>query len=316
MRHFSLFLACIAMLAALPVQAQSLQTQPDSKSTGAPLWEVHLHLQKTFASPLGQHILAMIEKEEPAKFEDLVKFAEAIGLDPRTEIGEVVVFGDGFEEDDATIVANLGQSTGNLEGWVLAAPGYESEDLDNNTLLHSINVEEKNTRAWFALPKHAQTGNFVLVGSLDQQRTVDLARQVLAGKATPIPNPMSGNSLLSFFVRDLSAIPMDIDESDPGSAIVKTIKQFGLNLASDDSNLKLGIDLTASSAGKARQISQLLTGLKAMLQLAPLEEPEAKQLASILDTMVVTHNEGQSKVQANLSAPYRLLEDLISKIDD
>jgi len=321
MRHFSAIpfsgiliaftLACVTALVSLPVQAQSSHSSTEK----SPLWEVHLHLQKTFAGPLGQRVMAMLEKENPDKLKDFVKFAEAIGLDPRTDIGEVVLFGDGFEETDATVIASLGQSTGNLEGWILAAPGYRSEDLDAKTFLHSMTVENKIARAWFALPKHAQSGNYVLIASLDQGRTVQLAKEVLAGNPAPIPNPLEGNTILSFFVNDLSAIPMDINESDPGSAIVKTIEQFGLNLASDDDKLSLVIDISASSAGKARQISQLLMGLKALVQLAPLEEPGARKVASILDTMVVSHTEGQSNVQASLSAPYRLLEELIDEMD-
>jgi len=315
MRYFLASLACAIALAALPAPAQVPQLQSSTKSTSSPLWEVHLHLQKSFASPLGRLLLTKFEAEDPGKFQDFVKFAEAIGLDPRTDIGEVALFGDGFEETDATVIANIGQTTGNLEGWVLAAPGYRSEDLDNNTLLHSITVEEKNARAYFAMPKHAPTGNYVLVGSLNQQRTVDLAQKVLAGAASPVPNPLSGSSLLKFYVNDLSAVPLDIDSNDPGSAIVKTVEQIGLNVASDPQHLKVALELSASSAGKARQISQLLTGLKAMIQLVPLEQPEAKQLATLLDSMVVNHTEGQPQVQASLSAPYQLLEDLVNEID-
>ena len=306
-------LAAVSSFATLSAAAES--NRSSSRSTEkSPLWEVHLHLQKGFASPLGQRVMAMVERDKPDKVEDFVKFAEAIGLDPRTDIGEVVVFGDGFEESDATVVANLGQSTGNLEGWILAAPGYRSEDLDANTQLHSMTVENKNARAWFALPKHAQTGNYVLVGSLDQGRTVQLAKEVLAGDPTPVPNPLTGNTILSFFVNDLSAVPMDIDENDPGAAIVRIIEQFGLNVASDDDQLSLVLELSASSAGKARQISQLLTGLKALVQLAPMDKPKAQKAAALLETVIVEYTEGQSNVQASMSAPYRLLEELMREM--
>lgn len=311
MRSLAIALACVASFAALPAAAQSFSSTADQ----APVWEVHLHLQKTFASPLGQRVMEMLENDEPEKYEKFVKFAEAIGIDPRTEIGEVVLFGDGFDEKDATVVASLGSSTGNLEGWILTAPGYRSEDLDENTQLYSMNIEDKNARAWFAIPKHKASGNYVLVGSLNQNRTVELAQAVLDGDGSPAPNPLAGSTIMSFLVNDLSAVPLEIDDNDPGSAIVKIIQRIGLNISSDDDNLSLAIDLSASSAGKARQISQLLTGLKALVQLAPIDEPEARKVADILDSMVVSHTEGQSEVQASLSAPYDLLEELIHEID-
>ena len=317
---FTLLLACVTALASPSAQAQS----PSNS-----LWEIHLDLRKSVASPLGQRIMAMIEKDNPKDIEEITKLAEAIGIDPLTDIGEVVVFGNGFTETDATIIAQLSQSTGNLEGWILAAPGYRSEDIDNNTLLHSIfrsekvygesaygaerpiTAKEQNARIWFALPKHPQSGNYVLVGSFDQNRTVELAKQVLAGNASPIPNPLQGNTLFSFYANDLSAVPIDIDENAPGSGIVKIIERLGLKVTSDDTHLGVTLDLSASSAGKARQISQLLTGLKALVQLAPQDDPEGQKLSEVLESLVIEHSEGEPNVQASLSTSYQLVEEFL-----
>ena len=303
---FTLLLACVAALVNLPAQAQ-----PPSDSANSPLWEIHLDLQKSFASPLGQRIMAMIEKDNPKDIVEITKLAEAIGINPLTDIGEVVVFGNGFSETDATIIAQLSQSTGNLEGWILAAPGYRSGDLDNNTLLHSIIAEEQNARIWLALPKHSRSGNYVLVGSFDQNRTVELAKQVLAGNASPIPNPLQGNTLLSFYANDLLAVPFDIDENAPGSGIVKIIERLGLQITSNDDHLGVTLDLSASSAGKARQISQLLTGLKALVQLAPQDDLEGQKLSEVLESLVIQHVEGQPNVQASLSTSYQLVEEFL-----
>ncbi|MEM8946199.1 MAG: hypothetical protein AAGD11_13585 [Planctomycetota bacterium] len=312
MRLLVLAAICLTAIPSLPAQAQTYSNSGDR----SPVWEVHVHLQKAFASPLGQHLMQLVEREEPEVLDKVAKFAESIGLDPRTDIGEVVLFGNGFEESDVTVVASIGPSTGNLEGWILAAPGYRSEDLDDNTLLHSMLVEDESKgRAWFALPRHARSGNYFLVGSFEQNRTIELAQDVLDGNATPAPNPLQDNSLLSFFVNDVSSVPMDIDEDDPGSAILKVIDSIGLNLGSDEDYLSLAIDVSASSAGRARQISQLLVGVKALVQLAPLDEPEARKVAEVLETMVVSHTEGDSTVQASLKAPYRLLKELINEID-
>jgi len=309
--NLALTLACVSTLAALPVQAQSASQSPDD----SPLWEVHLDLQETFASPLGQWVLAKFAEEEPDKLEHITKFAEAVGIDPRTDIGEVVVFGDGFDETDATVVANVGQSSGNLEGWLLAAPGYRSEDLDADTLLHSMTPEDQNDRVWIALPKHSPSGNYVLVGSFDRDRTVGLAQKVLAGSLSPTPNSIEGNTLLSFLISDLSAVPIDIDEDDPGSALVRIIERFGLNISSNDDNLNIVLNVSTSSAAKARQISQLLTGLKALMQLASLDEPKVQKIGEVLDTLVISHAEGESNVRASLTASYRLLEKFVNEID-
>ena len=76
--------ALAATLTTTPTQAQSFRSSADD----SPVWEVHLDLQKTFASPLGQQFLSLVEKRQPEKLEKLTKFAEAIGLDPRTELAD------------------------------------------------------------------------------------------------------------------------------------------------------------------------------------------------------------------------------------
>ena len=307
---FALIAAAAAMLSVLPVQAQT------SKSTApvSPLWEIHLDLKKTFASPLGQHALDTFQAEEPDDFQKAVDFCEALGFDPRTDIGEVVLFGNGFDESDATLIADLGQSTGNLEGWILAAPGYRSEDLDPNTQLHSMKVEGKESRAWFAVPKHPKSSNFILIGSLDRDRTTGFARQVMAGSLIPAVSPLEGSNLFSFKIRDLSAVPIEIDGDGPGAGIVKIIEQIGLTIASDDENLSVTLDVSASSVSKARQIGQLLNGLKALGQLASADKVP-KEALEALSNVIIKQNEGESKVQANAIIPYPLIEELIRSAD-
>ena len=312
MRKLALIFTFVAALAALPAQVQSAS----GSSENEPLWEVHLNMQKIFATPFGQKGVELFEKEKPEEFKKFLKLVEAIGLDPRTDVGEIALFGDGFEEADATIVANLGQSTGNLEGWILAAPGYRSEDLDENTMLHSMFIEDEKLRAWFALPKDSKSSNYTLVGSLDQSRTVNLAQDILAGSKLPTTTPLEEEQILSLVVNDVSKVPMEIDENDPGSAVISTVESFAFNIGSNSENLSLALNISASSSAKARQISQLITGFKAMIQLAPIEEKEAQQVAKVIDKMVVQHEEGQSEVAARLPIAYDLLEELIESIPD
>lgn len=307
MRYLSTLAIAAVMLATVsatqPVAAQ------ETKTTASPLWEIHLNVSKALASPMGKKGMELLEAEEPQKFGEIVTLCEAIGLDPRSDIGEVILFGDGFEETDATVVVNLGTNSGNLEGWVLAAPGYESEDLDANTQLHSVPVKEVNSRAWFAMPKHSSTGNYVLIGSLDRDRTAAIARRVIAGKSMPVPNPLVGNNVFSFMLHDLSAIPIQVKENDPGAAILKIINQVGLTVSSDNENLSLNLEISAKNAAKASQISQLLTGLKALGQLVPTEEVPAVAI-QILNSVTIEQPEGESNVQANSVIPYELIETL------
>ena len=315
LHHFSFALAvvCVTALTVMPAQAQLTQSSSSSSATDTPLWSIHLNLQKSFASPLGQRLVEMVEDKNPEGYQKFIKLVEAIGLDPRTEVGEVAMFGDGFGERDATIIAQLGSSTGNLEGWIIAAPGYRSEELDANTMLHSLLMEDEGTqRAWFALPKQS-SGNYMLIGSLDKNRTIELAQDVLGGASSIYNQPLTGDSIMSFAVNNFSEIPVKIDDTDPGSAIVKMIESVGFNVASNDSQLQLEMNIGTNNPAKAKQISQLLTGLKAMVQL--VEDPEVQKLASIIGGVEISHTEGAAQVKAQLSAPYEMLERLVTQLE-
>lgn len=297
--------------AAEALQAWKQEATQKNKSTASPLWEIHLNVSKALASPMGKKGIGIFENEKPSKFKKIVGLCEAIGLDPRSDIGEIILFGDGFEETDATVVVNLGTNSGNLEGWVLAAPGYQSEDLDANTQLHSVPVKKVNSRAWFAMPKHSITGNYVLIGSLDRERTVEIARRVLTGKSAPVPNPLQGNAVFSFKLHDFSAIPIKVKENDPGAAVLKIIEQVGLTIASNDENFSLSLDIFAKNAAKANQISQLLNGLKAFGQLAPPHKVPAEAI-QVLNDVKIEQTEGESSVHANAVISYELIETLVA----
>ncbi len=88
MRRLPYLLALgIAVLVAAPrVQAQSSATADDA------LWQVNVHVERLFASPLGAMINEVIKKEAPNGEVNINAFIEAMGMDPRMAIKEVILF--------------------------------------------------------------------------------------------------------------------------------------------------------------------------------------------------------------------------------
>ncbi len=307
------------MLIATPVFAQSDQ----------PLWEVHFSLARACSSPLGSWLMQKILDEEPDAASNIENLVEAIGFDPRTGVREVALFGNSFEPNDVTLIANLGNTTGNLEGWVLAAPGYRVKDLDAETLLHSfvvetaerrgpndavfgeaisisgkaISKEKSRSRMWCALPKTGNGGHYVLVASFDQHEVVGLA-EAIRGGASPM-STMQGDSILSVAIRDLSSAPLEIDEATPGAGILQVVQSFVFDLASSSDELTATAHLSAASPARARQVYQLINGLTAMLQLATNEGDEgAALLTNLLDPLTVNYREGDTNIEASLVAKH------------
>jgi hypothetical protein len=305
----------------LPVLIFTFLISPLAAQTGPtteaePLWSIQVQVSGVLANPLGQLALQKFAEEEPEAFSKVNESVEALGFDPRTEIKTLLITGDGFGPGDVVVQGELGQTIGNLEGWILAAPGYQSEDLDSDTLLHSFVIDEGDgqQRLWCAMPRSDATGAFRVIAAFDKATVLSLAKTVRAGQAqqfAAIPN-----DLVTLQFTDLSAAPLDIDDEDPGAAVIKTISGVAFKLASIENELKATLNLKASSPVKAKQLSQLLQGLKAAVQLAKgeIQEDEALQVIEMLETVQVLHAEGADEVTAEFAAPVSLIEQLINAL--
>lgn len=310
MRRLPYLLALgIAVLVAAPrVQAQTSASADDA------LWQVNVHVERLFASPLGGMINEVIKKEAPDGEVNINAFIEAMGMDPRTAIKEVVVFGDGFEPNAVRAVANIGSTRGNIEGWLLAAPGYQSETIDDSTILHSFIMEEHgpNARLWCAMPFNKTTNSHIVVAAFDRDTAVALAKQAAEQGIGKFGDKLTGDTLLSVAVNDLSRTPIEIDEDEPGSAIIKTIQTIVLSATSQGDQLVTNCDITTDSAARAQQLNQLIMGMKAMVQLAlPEKDPEAKELAKMLTHLNVEYTEGSTTLSTKFAMDYAQIREFV-----
>ena len=322
-------LAGILMLVVGPILAHT-SASAQSTVTTPPLWEIHVDLARAYASPLGSLLMQKILNEEPKAADLIDEFVNAIGLDPRTDVHEVAIHGNSFEPNDVTIVANLGETAGNLEGWILAAPGYQVEDLDDDTLLHSFVVEPKKRgiddsqlkwkpkielerRIWCALPKASDSNRHVLVASFDRDQSVTIAKAIRSGDSASQAPQIDGDSFLAIAVRDLSSAPLKIDQRTPGAGVLQVIQSFVVNIASNPDELTTTVQLSADSPAKARQLNQLINGLRAMVQIAAgLEDSdEAKVVAALIKPLTVSYNEGDTQLEMSLATKYSDIEKLI-----
>lgn len=312
MRRSSYFAALgLVLLSASQLPAQTLTSADDA------LWQVNLHVAKLFASPLGDMINEVIKKEAPDGEVNINAFIEALGMDPRTAIQEVVLFGNGFEPTSLhAALANIGSTRGNIEGWLLAAPGYQSETIDDRTILHSFVMEEHGpgARLWCAMPLNEASNNYIVVAATNRETAVALAKQAAAQGIGKFGDKLAGDTLISLAVNDLSKAPIEIDEDEPGSAIVKTIQSIMLSAASQGDQLVATCDITTDNAARAEQLNQLITGMKAMVQLAlPEKDPDAKELAKLLNNVNVEYAKGSTTLSTKFAMGYAEIEQLVKE---
>lgn len=307
-------LACALVATACRAQ----ETSPGAASSDAPLWEVQFDMQKFFASPFGQKIMEQVIKQEPEVEQKLNTFANGLGIDFRTAIGPVRIYGNSFEppntskDIDVSAVASLGESRGNIEGFILAAPGYESEELTPTTLLHSFKVEEGDHRIWCALPKN-KAGHYTMVLSFNRENAIRLAGEAADNSPAALTSPLTGDTLLAARVNDLASVPFKIDENDPGAGLIKAVRSVMVNVATSPQDVSFRITIEADSPARAEQIHQLLVGLKAMLQLAAPEDDDAQQVLKFVERLASQYEAGKTEVSAEMSISQQEFAEFLEK---
>ncbi|QEG37531.1 hypothetical protein [Bythopirellula goksoeyrii] len=324
-------LSLLTATVSLPALAQS-DTKPTVETlTASSLWTVQASPERLFSSNFGRILEDLISAKHPDALAKMDSFADALGFDPRTAVTDILMLGDNFDGAPTTAIVQLGATSGNLEGWLLAAPGYQSEDLDENTILHSFILEKgDNPRIWCAIPRNPVDKQYTLVATFERDRTIELTNKVIEKGTTWLATPSSANTFLSVSVNDFSKLPMKIDSDDPGSAIVRTIRSVNMQASAEDDTLTAHGELTAGSPARAQQLQQLLTGLKAMVQLAAMHEDNhdsdrhdpyafdqknrphhdkkgAKKAAELLNNLTVDHQAGSSTLTANFKISYDAL---------
>ena len=128
-------------LVTLFLLAAAAVTPALAQESDQPAWAARINVAKMWDSPAMNLIRERAMAEHPDVQQKLDALSEALGIDPRMDIGEVVMYGSDYE-GDATLIAQLGETTGNLEGWALTAPGYESDELEGGLILHSFLVPD------------------------------------------------------------------------------------------------------------------------------------------------------------------------------
>ena len=272
-------------------------------------FELRLDLAKAYQSPVGSTIMKYVRQAKPNADELMDGLVETLGLDPRTAVSTLVLRGQGINEMDLQLIADLGNSAGKLEGWMLGLPGYESEDLDGETLLHSFFINDNPEhdhhadheidqghdggdvhRLFVALPE--RDGKFQLVASFTADETTALAQSVRGGEAIlDDADALQGDQIMRLSLADLSK--HNLPQGAPGSAVLESIAGLTLTLGSGD-NVTANMVMNTATPARARQVTQLLQGLVALTQLAALEQPEMQQLANLLGDVKIAQLNGEA----------------------
>lgn len=305
------FLLAAALVAAAcqhaAVQAadSSVNLPPDAK------FVVRLDVAALQKSQVAGQVFEQVKAqvlEEMAKKDGgptIEQIKEVVGFDPFEEVQSLVVAASDYESPEKSLVAaiKLRKTTGNLEGLMLALPGYGAERYGDHQI-HSAKPEE-DMEVFGAI--HADgDGNRTLVVAA-QRASVEKLLDSLDGKTASeseakIASLGEGSPLLAVQVFEL---PPDIaEEEGPPANIAKIVSSIALQIAEVDGNVNVTTQVVSHDDQQAEQLKQMAQGLVAMVNLKVSSDPEdekAKHLQRLLQGVAVERN--AAKVEVKLSLP-------------
>ena len=232
---------------------------------------------------------------------------KSLGFDPiEQEIKLVVRVGNLHSpEEDVLAVAELKDTTGNLEGFLLAAPGYQSRKHNGHNVHHIDTGDQRVTVAFHTAPQ----GKKHVIASFSEDVVTRLLDQIDSGASS---QHLGAKTLPAgrFIDVDLSQVPTELLSDTPMQHISELLRNASLMIGEADDALTAQLLLEASSDEKATQLQQLAQGVVAMTALfkEPIrkeldQEENAEEIMEILDGLSVERKGEKVSIEVSVPEP-------------
>lgn len=285
----SFFSALAVLLAAAGACAAPLRS---SDVAADPAVVLHLDIDALLASPVGQTILSNADTQAR-----LSAMTAAFNFDLRSQLHGLTVYTPTDQPTNGVMIVYAGFDSnrivtiarGGLEGFKISDVGSQrifswlDEKHETNGVAPRVYAGIADNRVLFA-----RSGPII-----------SAALDVIAGKAPGFTDTQFLPQAMSLGEKTVlvAAIkPIALDTANPGAAVLKMAKVVRLwaGTSNDSVRLKLGID--AQDDNSAMQISQIVSGLLAMLRLN--KNPALTKLADDISVKI-----NGSSVSLSLAAP-------------
>lgn len=309
----SRMLLLLSLLAVVtPAAAQTTVQQPTASPESVPVsvappdvvWFATVYVKQFTTSPFGQQVLGVLEqaiREEPIRrelgIEDMPdlkilreKLARVVGFDPLERVESITMYSTASpfggkirnEEDlvkkmasTTVVVVKLDGTTGNLEGFALATPDYQSTQY-NGATIHSGTLPDFPLRIFMAVLKQGTGQSNIVVFGLNEE-LVKQAMDRASGKSLPTASPSDAEGMFfaaSLMLGDEAIRMLEIPQQQ--SAVFKMLQSVALSGGFEDDSVFVQLSAELVNEERAEQVRQLLEGLLAIVQL-PIEELEKEE---------------------------------------
>jgi hypothetical protein len=262
-----------------PAGAAPAEDAVEPAAGGGPTWQLEMDVAAMSRTALGQQLWQRVDQQVQVQ-----TLSDAAGFDITEGIGRVTVSGRG--EDPSTVLfrAQLPRGPGNLAGLLLAAPGYQSEQV-GGTLVHSIRTDEQRPgaeRIFVVIDGGGDLGDEParLIAAHSGDAAAAFADRPDADEA--LLDDTTQGTLIALEVGNLAAAA---DAAPQHSALLRMTQRLRLEMGSDDGMAQARAMVWVDDESRARQVQQLTQGLLAMAQLAagsaPADTPEGQALQAV-----------------------------------
>ncbi|MFU8781164.1 MAG: hypothetical protein ACNA71_09110 [Kiritimatiellia bacterium] len=288
----------VKVLVVLVVSVFSVMAAPFNPVwvSGDANWVMHVDFAALRASQIGKALLS--EDLNAAGQEQLQQAKEMFGMDPRTDLDAVTLYGGGRGQDDVVVLVGGKLDADKLVAQLKGMTGYTVSSLGAREV-HSW-LDEQGEDA-------SRVHGVILDGSRSvASKSVELLQKALAvldGKqgnltqgGTLDTSVLSGSGLLLAATADLRNVDLS---ANPMLANAKA-GVFRMQMRESGGDLALRVAMQQESAQEAQQAESMLNGFK-MMGLMQMQQ-QNPDLAGLMQAITITRNDDMLMLQMSYPA--------------
>ena len=314
----------IAVLVA--IYPLTIAVADENGATTDGVFAVHLNLKAFRHTDLGNRMLEAVKDLAAEEIssdngdEVLEQLEQTLGFDPIEELQGITIAGTDFEspERNLKMVLQLQKTSGNLEGLLLALPGYESYKHGDH-VIHTVAPEDAD-RIYGSIHEK-NSGEKQIFVATDRDDVESMLDRAVQSDSDHVLASEIGQELYqrdAFAAIRLRELPIDeLDLEGPPANIAKLLNGLGLILSNDNDQCRIDISMSTKNEREAEQLQQLAQGIVAMIGLARAEDQEDEELERIHELLqnLKVQREG-TDVEIQLSVPNQVLLEFLREEAD
>ncbi len=277
-KSFIILLVVCALLLSSAATAGGLNR---NAVTGDANWVAHVDVEKFNGTEIGKLIRRHLE--ETGELQKLEAFKAVLSFNPLDDIKNVTIYGNGKEKENAVAVIQAKFDKQTLLKLIGQNAAHKEAKYGEYQIQSWIDDKHKGNEAERQYGSFHGTDTVVIGAGLD---AVKKSLDVLDGKAKNarqkkmfrLLRKAPEGTIVSAAANGLGKMAEQWDQG----VMLKNTKQSCLFIGEAEGNLFIDVNLEATSSKTATELTQLIQGVIALLNLAGKDQPQVSELAAAI----------------------------------